>query len=74
MAEWVRTEEQGIQPILCAPVNRSARVEGATKGGQVIVSGDTWEIIKDHLEELGNPETEFLGEFTLKGRSQKHFQ
>ena len=46
-------------------VNRAARVGGAGHGGQVVVSGDTWALVK---EELGaSVATEDLGEHRLKG-------
>merc|ERR1712188_210396 len=48
-------------------VNRSARVEGSAKGGQILISGDAFELIKDSLNELGSPSIKDLGEFRLKG-------
>jgi hypothetical protein len=43
------------------------------KGGQILVSEDVFDKIKEHLDELGNPEIIELGEFELKGLEKKEF-
>lgn len=49
-------------------VNRSARVEGATHGGQVLVSASVVDALgTDMLALLGQPAYRCLGEFQLKG-------
>jgi len=49
-------------------VNRSARVGGFGNGGQVLVSGDVWEIVKPELDKIfGEPVAEEKGYFRLKG-------
>lgn len=48
-------------------VNRSARVQGIAHAGQILISGDVWEKIKDSLPELGNPSVTDLGMHKLKG-------
>ena len=48
-------------------VNRSARVEGVAHGGQILISGDVWNMIQDDLDELQNPVVEDKGVFRLKG-------
>jgi len=53
-------------------VNRSARVEGVTCGGQVIVSRSTWDEVKDHLGDLNDPVMRELGSVTLKGFFSYH--
>jgi len=54
-------------------VNRSARVEGQAAGGQLLVSGSTWDAIEGEL--TGPRKDEFtwkyLGEFELKGLEGK---
>lgn len=48
-------------------VNRSARVEGTACGGQIVVSGDVWNEIKQNLKEVGSLVYKFMGEHKLKG-------
>eukprot|EP01090_Pellita_catalonica_P003386 TRINITY_DN1304_c0_g1_i3.p1 TRINITY_DN1304_c0_g1~~TRINITY_DN1304_c0_g1_i3.p1 ORF type:complete len:1074 (-),score=264.73 TRINITY_DN1304_c0_g1_i3:330-3551(-) len=48
-------------------VNRSARVEQQTHGGQIMVSETVWSDLKDNLSSLGNPVERYVGEFKVKG-------
>jgi class 3 adenylate cyclase len=48
-------------------VNRAARVAGAAKGGQLVVSGGVWREIEPHLGSLGAPAPTDLGTHSLKG-------
>lgn len=48
-------------------VNRSARVEGVAHGGQIVLSSDVWEEVKDKTREFDDPEVTLLGDFKLKG-------
>jgi class 3 adenylate cyclase len=41
--------------------HRAHNVAAAGHGGQILVSGLTWELIKDRLDELGNPFYEDMG-------------
>eukprot|EP01089_Gocevia_fonbrunei_P020097 TRINITY_DN7356_c0_g4_i1.p1 TRINITY_DN7356_c0_g4~~TRINITY_DN7356_c0_g4_i1.p1 ORF type:complete len:444 (-),score=134.80 TRINITY_DN7356_c0_g4_i1:3-1334(-) len=49
-------------------VNRSARVEQCTHGGQIVISENVKSKIKDDLEKMTDiAKTKYLGEFKLKG-------
>ena len=49
-------------------VNRSARVSGIGHGGQVILSGATWQLVQDRL---GDSVVTDLGEHSLKGLERR---
>lgn len=46
-------------------VNTAERLESIAKGGQVLLSEEMYERVKQHFH------TEFLGEHTLKGKQEK---
>jgi predicted ATPase/class 3 adenylate cyclase len=48
-------------------VNLAARVAAAGHGGQVLLSGSTWEQVEHAQEALRHPEVQHLGWFLLKG-------
>jgi len=48
-------------------VNRSARVEGFSHGGQIVISNDVWETIEATKNELGDVVVKDLGNHRFKG-------
>ena len=57
-------------------VNRSARVEAAAAGGQVLVSASAWAALQEYLEDKNNAskyDIKPIGEFELKGLEGKEF-
>lgn len=50
-------------------VNRSARVEGTAHGGQIVISGDVYDIIQTSVEseDIDNIEVQDMGSHRLKG-------
>ena len=52
-------------------VNIAAGVEGATTGGQILMTGETFNDVEPHLVDLGNPSVRVVGEFNIKGASGK---
>ncbi len=51
-------------------VNRSARIGGSAHGGQILVSGEMYDLMRTNMDVVNHPFVRSLGEHKLKGLSR----